>query len=52
MKSSPDLGMSIPRGVRQIDHEIPSKLWSPYDQKEIVIREKDCCPASSSTRVK
>ena len=40
MKSSPDLGMSIPRGVRQIDHQMPSKPWPTYDQKEIIIRER------------
>ena len=33
MKSSLDLGMSIPSVVRQIGHEMPPKLWSKLRPK-------------------
>ena len=47
MKSFPDLGISFPITVEQIGREMIPKAgcnWQP--------KEEDCCPSSSSTRIK
>ena len=41
MKSSPDLGMSIPNVVRQTGHEMPPKLWSKLRPKGKACKVKD-----------
>ena len=52
MKLPPDLGMSIPSTVRQIGHEMPLKTRWTLRSKRKELYNKECCPSSSSTRIK
>lgn len=43
MKSSPDMGMSIPNTVGQIGHEMPPKSLSKVDTTGGFCKKKKCC---------